>query len=200
MDFARLDHDLTDLRRRNRALGLVLGGLVVAQVFALAVICTIAGSERTIVVPPTIERSFWVTRERAGRDYLNQMAAYVSYLVLDVDPATVDWKKDALLDWIAPDQHAVMKARQELEAERLKRINAATYFRPQQLVADEERQSVVVRGRLRTLVNGQETSADTRSHLVEFDHSGGRLHIKTFKEIGNEQPALAQSAAAAGTR
>jgi conjugal transfer pilus assembly protein TraE len=197
VDFARLDNDLKDLRRRNRWLGLAVAGLVLALIVALCAVLKIAGSERTIIVPPSIDRSFWTTRERAGKDYLNQMAAYVAYLVLDVDPATVDWKKDALLNWVAPEQHAAIRTRQELEAERLKRINAATFFRPQQLVADEERQSVVVRGRLRTLVNGQETSVDTRAYLVEFDYSGGRAHLKTFKEVANDpQPAHAAAAAA----
>jgi conjugal transfer pilus assembly protein TraE len=197
MDFARLDNDLKDLRRRNRWLGLAVAGLVLALIVALCAVLKIAGSERTIIVPPSIDRSFWTTRERSGKDYLNQMAAYVAYLVLDVDPATVDWKKDALLNWVAPEQHATIRTRQELEAERLKRINAATFFRPQQLVADEERQSVVVRGRLRTLVNGQETSVDTRAYLVEFDYAGGRAHLKTFKEVANDpQPAQAAAAAA----
>jgi conjugal transfer pilus assembly protein TraE len=197
MDYARLGTDLKDLRRRNAALGLAVAGLSFALIVALLAILKIAGTERTVIVPPTIDKSFWVTHERASRDYLNQMASYVAYLILDVDPAVIDWKKDTLLNWVAPGEHAALRTRLELEADRLKRINAATFFRPQQLVADEARQAVTVRGRLRTLVNGQETSSEVKAYLVEFDYAGGRAQLKSFKEIAHEPHAAGATAAAA---
>lgn len=200
MNFTQLDFDLKDLRRRNRALATGVVALGFALVVSLLVILKIAGTERTVIVPPTIERSFWITSERASKDYLNQMAAYVAYLVLDVDPAVIDWKKDALLNWVAPGEHAAFKSRLDLEADRLKRINASTFFRPQQLVPNEERQSVTVRGRLRTMVNGQETSSDIKAYLVEFQYAGGRAQLKSFKEIANDSPALGPTAAAAALR
>lgn len=200
MDFDRLDGDLKELRRRNRALGRTVSGLVLALIVSLLVIAKIAGTERTVLVPPSIDKAFWVTGAHGSKDYLEQMAAYFAWLILDVDPSTIDWKRDALLDWVAPDQHAAMKVRQDLEADRLKRINGATWFRPQQLVANEQRQSVVIRGRLRTQVNGQETANDTKSFLVEFAYAGGRASLKTFKEIPDDQPGAAQTAAAAAAR
>jgi len=197
MDVRKFEGDLKDLRRRNQGLGVAVSGLTLALIVALVVILKIAGTERTVVVPPVIDKSFWVTSERASKDYLNQMAAYVAYLILDVDPATIDWKKDALLNWVQPSEHGAMKSRQEFEADRLRKMNGATFFRPQQLVPNEEKQSVVVQGRLRTTVNGQETNNETKSYLVEFDYSGGRAHLKTFKEIVRDPntPALAAAAA-----
>lgn len=197
MEFERLDGDLKELRRRNRALGRAVSGLVLAVTVALLAILKIAGTERTVLVPPAIEKAFWVKGAHGSKDYLEQLGAYFAWLILDVDPSTIDWKRDALLDWVSPDQHAAMKVRQDLEADRLKRMNGATWFRPQQLVANELQQSVVIRGRLRTQVNGQETSSETKAFLVEFDYAGGRASLKTFKEIGNEQPGSAQTAAAA---
>ena len=84
-----------------------------------------------------------------------------------------------------PDQYGPLKTRQEVEAERLKRINASTMFMPQQLVPSEDKQSVVVRGRLRTLVNGFETANDLKAYLIEFSFNGARMHLKTFKEVPN---------------
>lgn len=197
MDYTRLSSDLKDLRRRNGSLGLAVAGLSFALIVALLVILKIAGTERTVIVPPTIDKSFWVTHERASRDYLDQMAAYIAYLILDVDPAVIDWKKDALLNWVAPGQHAALRTRLDLEANRLKRINASTFFRPQQLVANEERQTVTVRGRLRTMINGQETSSEVKAYLVEFDYTGGRAQLKSFRELTHEQPGPGSPAATA---
>jgi conjugal transfer pilus assembly protein TraE len=156
MDFERLNGDIKEMRRRNRGLGLTVGLLAGGHLLALVVILN-----------------------------LEQMGSFIAWLVLDVTPASVDWKKDILLGYVEPEQHGELKTRQELEAARLKRINASTFFMPQQLVPSEDAQSVVVRGRLRTLVNGLETSNDLKAYHVDFGYSGGRMHLKTFKEVPN---------------
>ena len=183
MDFPRLNSDLKEMRQRNRSLALAVGALIAALLIALVAIVKLVGNERTILVPPAIEKTFWVAKDRVSKEYLEQMASFVGWLILDVTPATVDWKKDVLLNYVVPDQHGAMKLRQEVEAERLKRINASTFFLPQQLVANDQDQTVAIRGRLRTQVNGQETATDLKAYLAEFQYVGGRVHLKAFKEI-----------------
>ncbi|THF64942.1 type IV conjugative transfer system protein TraE [Pseudothauera nasutitermitis] len=183
MDFERLNTDRKELLRRNRGLGLAVGALAAGQILALVALLNVLGSERTVIVPPTIDKSFWVTRDKASGAYLEQMGSFIAWLVLDVSPGTIDWKKDILLTYVDPAQHGALKARQEVEAERLKRINAATAFAPEQLVPSEDGQNVVIRGRLRTLVNGFETSNDPKAYLVEFGYAGTRMHLRTFKEV-----------------
>jgi conjugal transfer pilus assembly protein TraE len=183
MEFDRLNTDRKDLIRRNRMLALAVGGLVLGQILSLLILLNVMGTVRTVIVPPSINKSFWVTSERADASYLEQMGAFVAWLVLDVSPSTIDWKKELLLTYVEPDKHGAFKAKQEVEAERLKRINAATAFAPEQLVPSEDGQSVVVRGRLRTLVNGMETTSDAKAYLVEFGFGGTRMHLKTFKDI-----------------
>ena len=185
MDFDRLHGDLKELRRRNRALGWTLGALAAGQFVALIVILNLLGSVRTVIVPPSMNKSFWVTRDQASGEYLEQMGSFIAWLVLDVTPASIDWKKDLLLGYVEPEQFGALKTRQEVEAERLKRINAATVFAPQQLVPSEDTQSIVVRGRLRTLVNGVETANDLKAYRLEFSYAGSRMHLKSFKEISD---------------
>ncbi len=183
MDFDRLSGDLKDMRRRNRGLGLAVGALAAGMLLALAIIINLLGTVRTVVVPPSLSKSFWVTNDRASSEYLEQMGSFVAWLILDVTPSTIDWKKDILLGYVDPAQYGPLKTRQEVEAERLKRINAATAFAPQQLVASEDTQSLVVRGRLRTLVNGYETANDLKAYRIEFGHAGARMHVIGFKEV-----------------
>ena len=188
MDFERLNGDIKEMRRRNRALGLTVGALAGGHILALIVILNLLGSVRTVVVPPSINKSFWVTRDKASNEYLEQMGSFIAWLVLDVTPASVDWKKDILLGYVEPEQHGELRTRQDLEAARLKRINASTFFMPQQLVPSEDAQTVIVRGRLRTQVNGLETANDLKAYLVEFSYSGSRMHLKTFKEMPHVAP------------
>ena len=183
MDFDRLRTDIGELRRRNRGLAVFSGALVLANLVGLVMILQVLGTVRTVVVPPSINKSFWVTRNKASSDYLEQMGSFVAWLVLDVTSSSIDWKKDILLGYAEPDLHGELKIRQELEAARLKRINASTSFLPQQLVPDEDSQSLVVHGRLRTLVNNLETTNELKSYRVEFDYAGGRMQLKSFKEV-----------------
>ena len=183
MDFERLNVDRKELQRRNRGLGLAVGALAIGQMLTLVALLNVLGSERTVVVPPTLNKSFWVTDEKASGAYLEQMGTFIAWLILDVTPATIDWKKDVLLTYVEPAQHGALKSRQEVEAERLKRINATTAFALDQLVPSENGRSVVIRGRLRTLVNGIETANEPKAYLVEFGFAGARMHLKTFQEV-----------------
>ena len=65
MDFERLNGDVKEMRRRNRGLGLAVGVLAAGQILALIVILNLLGTVRTVVVPPSIDKTFWVTRDKA---------------------------------------------------------------------------------------------------------------------------------------
>lgn len=183
MDYERLHQDLTQLRRQNHRLSLWVGLLIAAHLFALFVILGLAGRERTIVIPPSLQQSFWVSSNAVSREYLEQMGGFIAWLILDVTPASIAWKTDTLLGYVEPDQYAALKTRQELETARLKRLNAITSFSPQQLVANENEQQVVVRGRLRTQVNGIETSNVAKAYRIRFRYEGGRIQLSTFEEV-----------------
>jgi conjugal transfer pilus assembly protein TraE len=109
--------------------------------------------------------------------------------MLDVSPSTVDWKREQLLKYVQPAQYQAMKTRMEVEADRLRRNNASTFFLIQQFAADEKDQTVLVTGRLRRQINGADVGEpETRSYLAQFQYTGGRVHIQTFKEVPNVQP------------
>lgn len=183
MDYERLGQDVKQLRRVNQRQALWLGLLLLGHLLALAVILSLIGRERTIVTPPSLQSTFWVSGKTASREYLEQMGAFVAWLILDVTPASIDWKTETLLGYVEPDQYGALKTRQELEAQRLRRLNGSTSFHPQQMVASEERQQIVIRGRLRTQVNGLETSNVAKAYQVQFRYDGGRIQLSTFEEV-----------------
>lgn len=188
MDFERHQNDLRAQRKANRMLGAIVALLALCQLISLGVIASVVGSERTVIVPPSIDRTFWVTRDQASREYLEEMAGFVTWLMLDVSPSTIDWKRNVLLNWVLPDQHAAMKTKMDLEAERLRSNNATTSFLIQQFTADEKEQSVLITGRLRRQINGADVGEpETRAYLAQFKYTGGRVHLQAFKEIQNAQ-------------
>jgi conjugal transfer pilus assembly protein TraE len=195
MDFERLNGDLRELRKRNGTLGLALGGMAAAQLLSCIVLLTQVGRERVVVVPPTLSRTFWVEGERVSSAYLEQMGGFLAWLVLDISPGSVDWKKSVLLSYVEPEQFEALRTQQDLQADRLKRLNASTSLEVQEMVGFEDEQSLVIRGRLSLRINGAVTSNEPRAYRLEFSHRAGRIHLKTFKEIPYASPLDAATAA-----
>ena len=73
MDFAQYQNDLRSQRRSNRILSAIVGALSLTVLLCLVVIVSIVGSDRTVIVPPNIDKTFWVTKEKASREYLEEM-------------------------------------------------------------------------------------------------------------------------------
>lgn len=183
MEKKQYQGSLSDQSARIRSQRMVIGVLCVCLLIALLIVYSLVGAQRVIVTPPNVSKSFWVAGERVSNAYLEQMGGYVAWLVLDLTPASAEWKKNALLSFVAPEEYEALKQQLELEAERLRKMNGSTYFQLQQLEPDEETQTVLMTGRLRTLVNGQETSLLQKRFRATFKYRGGHTHLKAFQGV-----------------
>ena len=193
-----LMQDLKLMRATIRWQGAALALLGACLLAALALTFNLVGRDRIVVTPPSIDKTFWVSKERVSSSYLEQMGSFIAYLTLDVSPQSIDWKRSMLLQYVAPDIYGALQTRQELEADRLRRLNATTQFSIAQLVPDEEAMSVILKGRLATFINGARTSDVDKEYLAEFEFKGSRVQIRNFKEIGHGDSAPHSSAAAGG--
>lgn len=191
---------IRELKASNKRLGLVIVLMGITCVALALGMLKVAGSERTVLVPPNFTKTFWVNGSKVSAEYLEEMGGFVSWLILDVSPSTLDWKKEILLKFTNPDQYGAMKTKQELELARLRKLNASTFFNPTQIVVDEPAQRVDIRGQLRTQINGQDTSAEPKAYSAKFVYAGGRVHLDTFKEIPYASKPGQTAAADSGDR
>ena len=191
-----LMQDLKLMRSTVRLQGaalVLMGGCLLC---ALVLMFNMVGRDRVIVTPPAIDKTFWVAKDRVSSSYLEQMGSFIAYLTLDVSPQSIDWKKSMLLQYVSPDVYGVLQTRQDLEADRLRRLNATTQFSVAQLIPNEEAMNVTLKGRLATFINGARTSDIDKEYVAEFEFKGNRVQIRNFKEIGNGESATKVSAAA----
>ena len=189
-----LMQDLKQMRLQGAALAL-MGACLLSS---LVLMFNMVGRDRVIVTPPSIDKTFWVSKDRVSSSYLEQMGSFIAYLTLDVSPQSIDWKKTMLLQYVSPDVYGVLQTRQDLEADRLRRLNATTQFSVAQLLPNEEAMNVTLKGRLATFINGARTSDIDKEYVAEFEFKGNRVQIRNFKEIGNGESATKVSAANAG--
>ena len=193
-----LMQDLKQMRSSVRLQGAAIALLGACLLPSLVLMFNMVGRDRVIVTPPSIDKTFWVSKDRVSSSYLEQMGSFIAYLTLDVSPQSIDWKKTMLLQYVSPDVYGVLQTRQDLEADRLRRLNATTQFSVAQLVPNEEAMNVTLKGRLATFINGARTSDIDKEYVAEFEFKGNRVQIRNFKEIGNGESATKVSAANAG--
>jgi conjugal transfer pilus assembly protein TraE len=177
---------------------LAILGLVLCLALALVIMFSLVGRERIVLTPPTIDKSFWVAKDKVSASYLEQMGSFMAYLTLDVSPSSIEWKKGMLLQYVAPDVYGALQTRQDLEADRLKRLNATTQFSVAQLIPNEDSMSVHLKGRLATFINGTRTSDIEREYVVAFDYAGNRIQLKRFEEFNDGTRKTAADSVAAG--
>ena len=103
-----------------------------------------------------------------------------------------------LLQYVAPDVYGALQTRQDLEADRLKRLNATTQFSVAQLVPNEDTLTVNLKGRLATFINGTRTSDVEKEYVVAFDYTGNRIQLKRFEELTDGTRKMAADGTPAG--
>lgn len=193
-----LMQDLKLMRSTVRFQGAALALMGACLLSSLVLMFNMVGRDRVIVTPPSIDKTFWVSKDRVSSSYLEQMGSFIAYLTLDVSPQSIDWKKTMLLQYVSPDVYGALQTRQDLEADRLRRLNATTQFSVAQLLPNEEAMNVTLKGRLATFINGTRTSDIDKEYVAEFEFKGNRVQIRNFREIGNGESATKVSAANAG--
>lgn len=152
---------------------------------------TIAGTdttEKTIVVPPTLEKPFWVKGSEMSPEYLEEMARYLAGLVLNVTPNSVDTSHEIFLRYVAPANFGDVRTRLAVEADRLKRDNASAAFYPVGYQTKAKNRQTVITGDVTTMVGKQVISTVRRSWRFTYTLASGRLEVAEFVEVSNEHP------------
>ena len=158
-----------------------------------------------VVVPPSINKTFWVESERVSAEYLEQMAYFLLQLTLNVTPQSIDHQSRMLLQYAAPAAYGELRSALATAAERVKRDGASTVFSAQDLAVDANAQRVGVRGLLTTFISDRRVSEVSKGYAIELQYAGGRIFLKAFRETSPNDPLEIQAqsqlrpAPAAGT-
>jgi len=175
----------------------------IAVVVSLSVNVLLAGgiiaalnSSRTILLPPEIDKSFWVERDQVSKEYLEQMALFISQLELNVTPASHGYQTRVLLNYIHPSYHGKMQSKFLADGEQLKKDNASTWFTPRMIQTDVKDKAVAITGEFMVTVAEKQVVKQNKTYLAKFDMNGSKLFLTKFEEVNGdafrqegEQPA-----------
>lgn len=170
----------------------IVGALALLAFLQTAVIFAQLDNERVIVVPPEIDKTFWVEKGRVSKDYLEQMTLFITQLQLTVSPVTHDFQTKKILAYVHPSAHGKMQSDMMAAGAALKANNMSTWFHPQQLMTSEKSNRVAIGGKLVTYVGEKETSNKTVMYRAQYTYVSGRLYLTMFEEVTNNDPFDAQ--------
>lgn len=171
-----------------RFMRLLVAGLTVVVLIEAVAMWRLVGAEKTVLVPPEINRSFWVSGNAVSKEYLEEMAYWYAGLALNITPAVSDYQNSLFLKYAAPSEYGRLQAEMGARAEFLKKNNAATQFSVRNITTNEKDLKVALSGVLVTWVSDKKVGERNATYLVGFKFMNGRLYVSDFKETSKQNP------------
>ena len=188
MQFKTFTAERDNQRAENTFLRLAVGGLVLALLANAGALLSVTGSERTVLIPPEVHKTFWVSGKKVSADYLQEMAYWYAGLALNITPHVAAYQKNLFLKYAAPSEYGRLQAEFGARADFIRKNNASTQFSAQSLMANPVAMQVALSGVLMTWVGDKKAAEKQTTYVVGFRYLNGRLHVSEFKETSDQDP------------
>jgi len=179
-------NSLDTINRRVRERNRLFIGFAVASLLALllgfSVFCLV-GRERVVIVPPIVNRDFWVETDTVSDSYLEQMSEFFAGLLLNVNPNSFKTRAEHLLQHVAPNAYPMLKTQLVERQLELERRAMSTAFYPLSFKIDKSKLLVELKGELKILVGNSAVESQTKTYHIQFSQHQGRLYIQQFREV-----------------
>ena len=140
------------------------------------------GRERTVIIPPEVQKSFWVDNSRVSKEYLEQMATWILDLETSVTGHNIDWKHNQVLKYVIPSSYTKLKAYMNGVSVAYHRDNLATVFNVHTMHIEQDKLRVTFTGILTTFMGDRKIVDNRKTYIIEFLYTGTKLYLKTFEE------------------
>lgn len=188
MNYKKYIFDLTNATTEVRFLRLLLFISGVIILVGSVAIVKLIGAEKTILVPPEINRSFWVSGSAVSKEYLEEMAYWYAGLALNISPQIADYQTEMFLKFSAPAEEGRLRAAMGAKSEFLRKNNTATQFSTRTIASDEKAMKVALSGTLITWVADKKAGERNVTFMVGFKYLNGKLYVSDFKETSDQNP------------
>lgn len=188
MRFKKYLSERDNANQEIRFMRILVAGLTVVVLIEAGAMLRLAGAEKTVLVPPAINRSFWVSGDTVSKEYLEEMAYWYAGLALNITPTVSDYQNSLFLKYSAPSEYGRLQAEIGARADFLKKNNAATQFSVRNVTTDEKDLKVALSGTLVTWTSDKKAGERNATYLVGFKFMNGRLYVSDFKETSDQNP------------
>lgn len=174
----------TVLKQRNMLFPIVLV-LGISQV--LLIILLFWKDDRTIFMPPVLDKPFSIHGSSYSASYYEQMGLFLCNLLLSKTAETAEQQHQLLFKYVDTELLGVFKRDLMDEVETLKKDAAGYVFYPIETKVNLGNQSVLIKGERHTYVGAQRIDVSKESYRLMFVQRGHLFYLRNFqKETVNE--------------
>jgi conjugal transfer pilus assembly protein TraE len=153
----------------------------------LLVVLVFFRNERVVIAPPHVSQEYWVESSRVSASYLEEMALFYAFLLLDTSPANASFKRDMILKESVPHAYGSLKAKLLEDENRIKKDNVTTSFQASEVRVDPNTMSVELTGDLVRYVGEKRISQSRDTYQLQMSYHHGRLMIEEFQLIRSDK-------------
>lgn len=177
-----------DIVARQRNVFMVLCGL---SMVCLLLVCMrlLNVSEKTILVPG-LHQEAWTSDNKVSASYLEENATMYLPLLVDLDPTSIDWKRDKILSHVAttdPESLRQIRGYFSTAKEQYEKLKWSTHFALKKLETDTSTLKVLAHGQLVNRFGESGYQMDPVIYALSFEWISGRLLLKEFVKVSKEE-------------
>ncbi len=177
---SRLQHLI---QNRNGYLVLASGSLIL-NILLVVFLFLMIDRERIIVVPPEIQKSFWLTSNRVSPDYLSEMVLFFNSLNFNITPSNANTQHRVLLRYVDPSYYETLKIKFIEIEDRVKKEHVTMAFYPSEPPkVDGKKLLARVTGDLYYTVGDIQLAPQRVTYQYGFRYTQGRLTLTSFSEV-----------------
>ncbi|MDB2613573.1 type IV conjugative transfer system protein TraE [Chlamydiales bacterium] len=142
--------------------------------------------ERTLVVPPVIEKAFWVDSNRVSPEYLEQFGLFLAQQILSKSFSSAKTQMDTVMRYASPSFSGTLFNKLEQEILDLKEKKAAYSFFTSESYVDANKLELILVGDRHYFSDGHLISKEQDAYKFRFSFNGSMLFLEEI-ESGKKQ-------------
>jgi conjugal transfer pilus assembly protein TraE len=143
--------------------------------------------DRVVIVPPVIEKEFWVDANHVSPTYLEQFGYFLGQLLLAKSSQSAASQRSIILRHTDPSYAGILRQRLIEEEEVLKKQSTSYVFYPVEIKVNPEQMSLLLTGDRLVFIGGKEASKEREGYILRFNYSGSRLLLKEITLENKEE-------------
>lgn len=162
---------------------------------AMAIVILVLSRRQTVihVVPPKVDREYWVSATNASRDYIEQMAAFYITNILTLNPDNATFVARTFLSYLTPEARGRLEAALMGEAAYIKTRGLTQAFYPRSIDFHSSKR-LSITGTLVQWVGGKVVTQRNATYNLTLEPTNYAIAIADFERVSDDRktPSTAQ--------
>jgi conjugal transfer pilus assembly protein TraE len=139
-------------------------------------------SERIVIVPPVVEKEFWIDSSNISVTYLEQFGYFLGELLLTKSAQSAPYQRTIILRHTDPRFSTYLQKKLVDEEQTLEKEHASYVFYPTGIYTEIRSKEVTLTGERTTYVSGKAVSTAKEGYTLSFAFQGSRLLLTGITE------------------